>query len=421
MIKQENYIDRISDLELKRKLNASGVVLIRGMKACGKTQSAKQFASSVVAFDQDEQVPLLMDTAPQRLLIGETPRLIDEWQEFPKIWNYVRHEVDNRNLTAQFILTGSSNPEESIKMHSGAGRFTILDMRTMSWQELGYSTGKVSLRQIFEAQEITILDEPTNIEIIVDRIIKGGFPALINKSVQQATEVNRAYIDLLAEVDISRVSDVKRSPEKVSSLLRSLARNIATTVDLTVLEKDVNKLENANISRPTIYDYIDALERLMIIENQPVWNTHIRSSASLRKSPKRHFSDVSLAVAALGLGKEALLNDLKYTGFLFESLAVHDLRVYAQANDAKVFHYYDSSGLEVDAIVQKYTGECCAFEIKLGTAQIDEAASNLLKFASILADSSRSKLKSLNIITGTGISYTRKDGVNVISLASLGY
>jgi predicted AAA+ superfamily ATPase len=239
--------------------------------------------------------------------------------------------------------------------------------------------------------------------------------------VQQATEVNRAYIDLLAEVDISRVSDVKRSPEKVSSLLRSLARNIATTVDLTVLEKDVNKLENANISRPTIYDYIDALERLMIIENQPVWNTHIRSSASLRKSPKRHFSDVSLAVAALGLGKEALLNDLKYTGFLFESLAVHDLRVYAQANDAKVFHYYDSSGLEVDAIVQKYTGECCAFEIKLGTAQIDEAASNLLKFASILADSSRSKLKSLNIITGTGISYTRKDGVNVISLASLGY
>jgi len=226
---------------------------------------------------------------------------------------------------------------------------------------------------------------------------------------------------LLAEVDIRRVSDVKRNPEKVRSLLRSLARNTATTVDITVLERDVHEMEHANITRPTIYDYLDALERLMIIENQPVWNTHIRSSASLRKSPKRHFSDVSLAVAALGLGKEALLNDLKFTGFLFESLAIHDLRVYAQANDAKVFHYYDSTGLEVDAIVQKYTGECCAFEIKLGTGQLEDAAKNLLKFASILADSSRTKLKSLNIITGTGISYTRKDGVNVISLASLGY
>jgi predicted AAA+ superfamily ATPase len=179
--------------------------------------------------------------------------------------------------------------------------------------------------------------------------------------------------------------------------------------------------ENRDISRPTIYDYLEVLARLMIVEDQPVWSTHIRSSASLRKSSKRHFSDVSLAVAALGLGKEALLNDLKFTGFLFESMVVHDLRVYAQANDAKVYHYYDSSGLEVDAIVQKYTGECCAFEIKLGTGQIEEAAKNLLKFAAVLSDSSRSKLISLNVITGTGISYKRNDGINVISLASLGY
>ena len=421
MSSQISYIARISDEELKRKLNASGALLIRGMKACGKTQSAKQLAASIISFDRDEQVPLLMETAPQRLLLGEAPRLIDEWQEYPKIWNYVRHEVDHRNKTSQFILTGSSNPEESVKMHSGAGRFTVLDMRTMSWQEMGHSTGEISLGKLLNGINQQTSDTPTDLECIVERIIKGGFPGLLNKSLAQAMEINRAYVDLLAEVDMSRVSDVKRNPEKVRGLLRALARNVATTVDITVLEKDVKLNENTDVSRPTIYDYLEALNRLMIIEDQPAWNTHIRSSASLRKSAKRHFSDVALAVASLGIGKEALINDLKLTGFLFESLVVHDMRVYAQANDAKVYHYYDSTGLEVDAIVQKYTGEYCAFEIKLGIGQIDEAAKNLLKFASIIEESSRTKLQSLNVITGTGISYVRKDGINVIALSSLGF
>lgn len=421
MSAQISYITRISDQELKRKLNASGALLIRGMKACGKTQSAKQLATSMISFDQDEHVPLLMETAPQRLLLGDTPRLIDEWQEYPKIWNYVRHEVDQRDQAAQFILTGSSNPEETVNMHSGAGRFTVLDMRTMSWQEMGYSTGEISLSKLLNGMRQQTSDAPTDLEIIVDRMIKGGFPGLLNKSLAQAMEINRAYVDLLAEVDMGRVSDVKRKPEKVRGLLRALARNVATTVDITVLEKDIKLKENTEVSRPTIYDYLEAFNRLMIIEDQPAWNTHLRSSASLRKSAKRHFSDVALAIASLGIGKEALMNDLKLTGFLFESLVVHDLRVYAQANDAKVYHYYDSTGLEVDAIVQKYTGEFCAFEIKLGTGQIDSAANNLLKFASILEESSRTKLNSLNVITGTGLSYVRNDGVNVISMASLGY
>ena len=421
MSSELSYITRISDEELKRKLTASGALLIRGIKACGKTQSAKQLAASMISFDRDEQVPLLMETAPERLLLGDTPRLIDEWQEYPKIWNYVRHEVDQRNKTAQFILTGSSNPEESVKMHSGAGRFTVLDMRTMSWQEMGYSSGEISLGKLLNGINQQTIDTPTDLEFIVERIIKGGFPGLLNKSLAQAMEINRAYVDLLADVDMSRVSDVKRNPEKVRSLLRALARNVATTVDITVLEKDVKLNENTDISRPTIYDYLEALNRLMIIEDQPAWNTHIRSSASLRKSAKRHFSDVALAVASLGIGKEALINDLKLTGFLFESLVVHDLRVYAQANDSKVYHYYDSTGLEVDAIVQKYSGEYCAFEIKLGIGQIDDAANKLLKFASILEESSRTKLQSLNVITGTGISYVRNDGVNVIALSSLGF
>jgi len=225
---------------------------------------------------------------------------------------------------------------------------------------------------------------------------------------------------LLAEVDMSRVSSTRRDPAKVRNLLRSLARNTATMVDVTTLEADIREKENADISRPTIYDYLDTLDRLMITENQPAWNPHIRSSSSLRKSSKRHFTDVALAVSALGADKKSLLADLKFTGFLFESLVTHELRVYAQANDAKVHHYRDSSGLEVDAIVQKYSGDWCAFEIKLGTGQIEEAAASLNKLVSILDEKRVKPPKSLNIITGTGISYTRKDGINVISLSSLG-
>jgi predicted AAA+ superfamily ATPase len=421
MKEKRKYFSRISDEELKNKLDASGALLIRGMKACGKTESAKQFAKSIVSFDQDEQVSMLMQTAPQRLLLGETPRLIDEWQEFPKIWSYVRHEVDNRNEVAQFILTGSANPEETIKMHSGAGRFTVLDMRTLSWQELGYSTGEIRLKDLLESKIVSVYDEPLSLEKIVQRIVIGGFPSLINKSMRQAREVNQAYVDLVAEVDMSRVSNVKRNPSKVRSLLRSYARNSATLVDISTLAADIKEKENVDLSRPTIYDYLNALERLMIIEDQPAWNTHIRSSSSLRKAAKRHLSDVALAVAILGIDEKLLLTNVKFTGFLFESMVVHDLRIYAQANKAQVYHYNDSSGLEVDAIVQKQNGDWCAFEIKLGVGQIEEAAKNLIKFASIIDEKKTSKPKSLNIITGTGISFTRPDGINVISIASLGY
>jgi predicted AAA+ superfamily ATPase len=414
------YLPRITDVELERKLSSSGAVLIRGPKACGKTESATQFARSILQMDQDPQVPVLMGVAPKRLLLGETPRLIDEWQVQPEIWNYVRHEVDNRKQEGQFILTGSAtpekkdNPEEEAKMHSGAGRFTKLNMRTMSWQEMGLSTGAISLESLLAGAKIEIADTPTDIEQIVERIVIGGFPALVGKKLRAAMDVNRGYVDLLAETDISRVPEIKRDPIKVRALLRSLARNTATLAEITTFEADTK------ISRPTIYDYLGALERLMIVEDQPAWDAHLRSSASLRKTPKRHFTDVCLAVAALGATKESLLTDMKYTGFLFESLAIHELRVYGQAIDAMVYHYHDSTNLEVDAIVQKYNGDWSAFEIKLGIGQIDEAAANLLKLASVVDAGKSSAPKSLNIITGTGISYTRPDGVNVISLASLG-
>jgi len=414
------YIKRITDSELRRKLDSSGAVLVRGAKACGKTESAKQIAGSILSVDRDEQLPSIMKIAPKRLLLGQTPRLIDEWQVQPKLWNYIRHEIDDRQQTAQFILTGSANPEESVKMHSGAGRFTTLDMRTMSWQELGLSSGKISMKNLFEGGQIDVYDEPVELEFIVERMIIGGFPTLLGKNMHQAIDLNRAYIDLLAEIDMSRISNIKRDPVKVRNLLRSLARNTATITEVTTLAADILEKENSDISRPTVYEYLDALNRLMITEEQPAWNTHIRSSSSLRKTPKRHFTDVCLSVAALGTDAQSLLADLNFTGFLFESLVTHELRVYAQANDAKVFYYRDSSNLEIDAIVQKYNGDWMAFETKLGTGQIEDAAANLKKFVTVLDPQKVKPPKSLNIITGTGISYTRADGINVISIASLG-
>ena len=414
------YHSRIVEKEISKKLNASGALLIKGPKSCGKTETAKQFAKSIVQVDRDIQVPVIMGIDPQILLAGETPRLLDEWQEQPKLWNYVRHEVDDRKQKGQFILTGSANPDESISFHSGAGRFTEVEMQTMSWQEMGYSSGQVSIGHLLEGKDITYTKAELELDWILERMIKGGWPALIDQSVEDAILLNRAYVDLLADIDMSRVSDVKRDPQKVRSLLRSLARNIATEVDNATIERDIKMVEDADLSRPTIIEYLNTLSRLMIFEEQPAFNTHIRSANSLRKSPKRHFCDVSLAIAALKLNKEALMKDLNYCGFLFESLVYHDLKIYARANDAEISHYRDSTGFEVDAIIQQSGGAWAAFEIKLGIGRQDEAAENLKKLNSVVDTTKFTKPTSLNIITGTEMSYTRPDGVNVISISSLG-
>ncbi|MEY2964184.1 MAG: hypothetical protein RL754_1445 [Bacteroidota bacterium] len=415
-----SYIPRIADLELRRKLDASGAVLIRGPKACGKTETASQVSQSVLHADRDESVHLTLDVAPGKLLEGATPRLIDEWQVIPKIWDHVRHEVDARKKVGQFILTGSSSPEERAKLHSGSGRFTVVDMRTMSWQELGLSRATVSLGQLLKGEAVEWDSSQTDIELITTQIVKGGFPALIERTATQAMDVNQAYIELLAEVDLSTVSKVRRDPVKVRSTLNSLARNTATLADSGTLGKDIKAYEAVELSRPTLYDYLDALERLMVVEDQPAWRAHLRSSVALRSSPKRHFTDVSLAAAALGASPDALMDDLNYTGFLFESMVVHDIRVYAQANDAKVYHYRDATGREIDIIVQKDDGTWCAFEVKLGTSEFDEAARNLIHLQESIDPSRGALPASLNIITGTGITHTRKDGVNVIALAALG-
>ncbi|MDD3861070.1 MAG: DUF4143 domain-containing protein [Bacteroidales bacterium] len=415
-----SYIKRIIEEDLSDKLSASGAVLIKGPKSCGKTATANQFAKSVLEMDRDSQVPVIMATNPQLLLVGETPRLIDEWQEQPEIWNYIRHEVDDRKAKGQFILTGSANPADDVKLHSGAGRFTVVQMDTMTWQELGFSKGIIKMSDLLKGDFPDFYDTGISLDFIIDKMLIGGWPTLLNDSIKNALKMNRGYVDLLCEVDISRASGVKRDPLKVRSLLCSLARNTATLVDNKTLEQDVKTSDRNELSRNTISEYLDVLSRLMILYEQPAFNPHIRSAASLRKSPKRHLCDTSLAAAALGLDKEALLKDMKYTGFLFESLATHELNVYAKANDANVFHYNDSYGLEVDAIVKKRNGNYAAFEIKLGVGHIDEASENLKKFKKNIDTNKMELPKSLNIITGTGMSYRRPDGINVISLASLG-
>ncbi|MDR0941367.1 MAG: DUF4143 domain-containing protein [Bacteroidales bacterium] len=414
------YLKRIIEDEFMGNLAAAGAVLIKGPKSCGKTEMARQFAKSILQVDRDTQVPIAMAINPAMLLQGNTPRLIDEWQEQPVLWNYVRHEVDDRQQKGQFILTGSANPSDDVRLHSGAGRFTTVQMDTMSWQELGFSTGKFSMSDLLQGNTIDAFHEAVSLDFIIERMIIGGFPTVLNESVENAQRISKGYIDLLAEVDMSRVSNTKRDPLKVRALLRSLARNVATMVENSTLEKDIKMAEKDGVSRNTITDYLDALARLMILYEQPAFNPHIRSSASLRKSPKRHLCDVSLAIAALGLNKVTLLNDLQYTGFLFESMATHELKIYANANDATLFHYRDSYNVEIDAIAQKRNGDYAAFEIKLGTGFIDEAVENLKKFEQNI-DTTRMNLpKSLNVITGTGMSYRRPDGINVISLAALG-
>jgi predicted AAA+ superfamily ATPase len=290
----------------------------------------------------------------------------------------------------------------------------------MTWQELGYSTGIVKMSDLLQGSFPNFYDTGISLDFIIDKMLIGGWPALLNENTKNAIKINSGYVDLLCEVDMNRVSGVKRDPLKVRSLIRSIARNTATSVDNKTLEQDVKISDRNDVSRNTISEYLDALLRLMILYEQPAFNPHIRSSASMRKSPKRHLCDTSLTAAVLGLNKESLLKDIKFTGFLFESLAIHELKVYAKANDSEVFHYIDSYGLEVDAIVQKRNGDYAAFEIKLGVGYIEDAAQNLKKFEKNIDSTKMDLPKSLNIITGTGMSHRRPDGINVISLASLG-
>ena len=412
------YQKRFADRLLTERLQNAGAVLIEGAKGCGKTETARQQAAEVLRFDADEQIRIKMDIDPRSILTGKTPLLLDEWQEHPRIWDYVRRAVDERGQKGQFILTGSATPDEEARRHSGVGRFSINRMRPMSLYEKGWSSGEVSLDALMHGIPPSTGEADFDLAEFAEKIILGGWPGTLNVGVNEGFRFASDYMALIADIDLSKVSKRRRDPYRVTRLLQSLARNIATEATLTSLARDV-MAGTSPLDNETIAEYLDALERLMAIENLPAWNTHIRSTDTLRKSPKRHFTDPSMAAAVLGLSVDRLLADLNYYGLLFESLVIRDLRVYAAANGGKVFHYRDSRGLEVDAVVEYADGTWGAFEIKLGIGTADAAAANLLTFAAKIDTEKTKAPAALTVITGNGFAHRRLDGVNVVPIGAL--
>ena len=412
------YRARVVDEELTSRLAATGAVAIEGPKACGKTATARQLAASEVLLDIDMNAREAAAVVPSVVLDGPMPRLIDEWQLAPEIWNQVRRAVENSRTPGQFILTGSEVPHDDITRHSGAGRITRLQMRPMSLFELGVSNGNVSLAEILAGGSVSGADPGVPVERLSEEIAVGGWPGNLGLSRDRAQRAVRDYLGEIARVDIARVDGTRRDPVRVQRLLRSLARNVATYAAITTLAADTGGADGP-LDRDTVSDYLSTLKRLMIVEGQPAWTPHLRSRYVLREAEKRHFVDPSLAVAAMRSSPELILRDLSLFGFLFESMVVRDLRVYAQANDAAVFQYRDSSDLEIDAIVETTDGRWAAFEIKLGGSPVDDGASSLQKFIKRIDTAKCGEPAALGVIVGTGFAYTRQDGIAVIPITTL--
>lgn len=408
------YIPRMADEDLSSALARMGGVLIEGPKACGKTRTALQAASSAVHLDNDPRAAELFAIDPQLLLRGSTPRLLDEWQIYPDIWNYARHEIDRRQAKGQFILTGSTAPSVDQKRHSGAGRISRVRMRTLSLWESGHSDGSVSLRSLLQGSRPLSTDRHLAFDDLLERLVIGGWPA--NQNLEPATaQANMVdYLDDVAQVDIRAADGISRNPGRVFRLIRSLARHTGSEATVTTLAKDVGT------TWETLRDDWDALVRIFIADPQHAWSTHLRSSATLRKEPKRHLADPSLAAAALGAGPEALAADPEFTGQLFESQVIHDLRVYATAAGGTVYHARDSKNREVDAIIQLPNGSWHAFEVKLGSRHevVDAAADSLVKFAHQVE--AQDQLTGLTIITGGDLSHPHRTHPQV-SVVSIGH
>lgn len=393
--------------------------MIEGPKASGKTETARQVAASEVLLDVDQSARDAIAVDPRLVLDGDTPRLIDEWQLEPAIWNHLRREIDDRGEPGQFILTGSAVPPDDVTRHTGAGRLSRLRMRPMTLAETGHSTSGVSLRALLDGEVQSVPDPGLSVKELAERVTVGGWPGHLDRDPDEARRAVRDYLEEIRRVDVSRAGEGRRDPEKVRRLLRSLARNVATEVAITTLSADAGGADGA-LARDTVREYLAALDRLMIVEDQPAWGPHLRSRSILRRSPKRHFVDPSLAVAAVRATPDGLLDDLQFFGFLFESLVVRDLRVYADAADATVAHYRDNTGLEVDAVVEAADGRWCAFEVKLAPARVDEGADALKTLAARVDTARCGEPRALGVIVSHGFGYLRADGVAVIPIGALG-
>jgi predicted AAA+ superfamily ATPase len=423
---EQQYLLRIADKALDTALKTSGAVLIEGPKWCGKTRTAEEKAASALYMqDPDQSASYLRaaDIKPSLLLKGDTPRLIDEWQMAPVLWDAVRFAVDQRRETGQFILTGSAVPKDN--QHTGTGRISRMLMRPMSLFESLESNGTVSLKSLFDGNTSEESGHSSlTIEELAFVLVRGGWPASVRQSASmeaaEATALRQVhdYVDAVINIDVSRVDGIEKSPVRIRALMRSLARNVSTTASITTIHRDIAANEKT-ISEKTISAYINALRRIFVIEDLPAWNPAMRSKTVLRTAPKRHFVDPSIAAAVLRADAESLLQDFNTFGLLFESLCVRDLRVYAQAIDGEVFHYRDKSGLEADAIVHLNDGRWGAVEVKMGTKEIEKAAENL----KILRDKiNLDKMKEpslLMVLTATESGYQRDDGVYIVPIGCL--
>ena len=419
------YRKRVADDILKRKLEGKGAVLIEGPKWCGKTTTAEQIAASILYMDdpeKKEQNLTMSELNPKRLLKGAVPRLIDEWQLAPKLWDTVRFEVDHRGELGQFILTGSAVPADTKEItHSGTGRFTWLTMRPMSLYESGDSTGDISLKVLFENTEEVDGTANLSLDRLAFLICRGGWPQAIDMRDEIALDQARDYYDAVVHSDINRADHVQKNPERVKRLMRSYARNQGGQVPNAVIAQDIAANDESPISEETVASYLDALRKIFVVEDMPAWNPNLRSKTAIRSSDTRYYIDPSIAAAALGVGPTDLLNDLKTFGFLFETLCVRDLRVFADALNGEVYHYRDKDGQECDAVIHLRNGKYGLIEMKLGGDKLIEEGAKSLKAMQKKIDTEKMKSPSfLMVLTGIGdYAYRRHDGVCVVPIGCL--
>lgn len=418
---KNEYLPRIVDLEINESMEVMGAILIEGCKWCGKSTTAIHHAKTIVEFqnpDKKEEYDNIRDTKPSLFLKGEKPLLFDEWQMYPVVWDSIRTDVDHTRLKGQYILTGSAKPKEGETMHTGTGRFARILMRPMSLYESKESTGEVSFEDILKGKDIEGVSKLT-LEDIASIIVRGGWPASLDIKSDAKYKIAKQYVSSLIHEEVKNVDGVERNPEKMKSLLRALARNISTPASDKTLEDDVKNVFNEEISRPTLTDYINTLEKLFVIENIKATNLNFRSKYAIRTKAKKEFVDPSIATAILEISPSDLIKDLNTFGFLFEALCIRDLLIYTQSYGGDITFYRDETNFEIDAIFRTSSGKWGAIEIKLGAGYIDEAAKNLLKFKEKVDTNKVGEPAFLMVLTGSTYSYRRKDGVYVVSIGTL--
>lgn len=419
------YRNRVADKMLRNQLEAAGVVLIQGPKWCGKTTTAEQQAKSILRMDypkMSKEYLTLAENDPELLLAGETPRLVDEWQLAPQLWDTARYTVDRRSAVGQFIFTGSAVPaDKSMITHTGTGRFAWLTMRPMSLWESGESNGNASLVDLFAGQMESCIAPDSSLEDIAFTLCRGGWPGSLNLKKTTALRVANNYVKAICESDISRVDNVQRDPDFALRLLRAYSRHQGGQVSVGTLYADLSANKGGSLTENTISLYLSALRKIFVIEDMPAWNPNLRSKTAIRTSDTRYFVDPSIATAALGIGPKDLMYDLNTYGLLFETMAVRDLRVYADALDGRVYHYRDHNGLECDAVVHLHNGNYGLVEIKLGgETLIEEGACNLKKLANKIDTTKMKSPSFMMVLTATGAyAYRRKDGVLVVPIGCL--